>query len=162
MRVTSLSQNGAYSSLDHLAGLGVIEEPTEPTIRGASRKYRPTREGEELLRLLSFLFDLLELVSRMENIEPYLEAPYRSWEILLRTYRDGHVSLSRLLEGGEICKTTARSALRALSDLGQVEMEVKRNIRNTRKAYSSTRKVQQLGKIVLVIDGKMSSLVKSD
>ncbi len=95
MRETSLSQNGAYSSLDHLAGLGVVESPTESTIRGASKKYKPTRKGEELLRLVSVFFNLLELVSRRENIDPYLETPYRSWEILLRTYRDGRVSLTK-------------------------------------------------------------------
>ena len=101
MRETSLSQNGAYSSLDHLAGLGVVESPTESTIRGASKKYKPTREGEELLRLVSVFFDLLELVSRRENIDPYLETPYRSWEILLRTYRDGRVSLTILYQPTE-------------------------------------------------------------
>lgn len=162
MRETSLSQNGAYSSLDHLAGLGVVESPTESAIRGASKKYKPTRKGEELLRLVSVFFNLLELVSRRENIDPYLETPYRSWEILLRTYRDGRVSLTSLLEGGEVCKTTARSALRTLSDLGLVEMEVKRNIRKTKKEYSLTRKGEYLGEIMLIIDEKMSSLVKSN
>lgn len=53
IRETSLSQNSVYSSLNHLTELGLIEPITGSTTQGTSKEFRPTQEGEELLRLMS-------------------------------------------------------------------------------------------------------------
>lgn len=161
MKKTSLSQSGAYSSVNHLAGLDLIELAAESPRPGCSKAYRLTERGRELLVPLSVFFDSLPLVTRRENIDRYLVNSYRTLEILLEAYRRGRVTLTDLVKGG-MCKSTACSGLRALSDLDLLEMEVRTEFRKTMKEYSPTPQGQYLGRIVQLVDEKMDALVQSD
>ena len=58
-----------------------------------------------------------------------------------------------------MCKTTARSALQALKNLGLLRVEVKRNFRRTRKEYSLTETGQCVTRALSIVDERMGSLV---
>jgi predicted transcriptional regulator len=162
MKKASLSQSGAYSSLDHLSELDLIELSATNCRPGRAKTYRPTEKGEELLVPLSVFFDSLPLITRRENIDCYLVSlvsSYRTLEILLEAYRRGSVTLTSLVWEARMCKTTAHSGLQALVDLGLAEMEVRTEYRKTTKEYSLTKIGQFLGRMVFLVDEKMTSLM---
>lgn len=159
MRKASLSQNGAYSSLNHLARLNLIEPSSERFTRGAAKKYKATGIGEELLLHLSVFFDSLKFLAQKRNIDCYLENSCRTLEILLKICKQGNISLSELVEKEGMCKTTAYSSLQDLTNLGLLRMRLKKSFRTTRKEYSLTEKGQYLGRIILIVDQKMHSLL---
>jgi predicted transcriptional regulator len=162
MKKASLSQSGAYSSMNHLAGLDLIECSVKGCRPGRCKAYRPTEKGEELLVPLSVFFDSLPLVTRRENIDRYLVNSYRTLEILLEAYRRGCVTMTNLVKEAGMCKSTACSGLRTLLDLDLLEMEVRTEFRKTTKEYSLTPEGQFLGKIVQLVDEKMGALVRSN
>jgi DNA-binding PadR family transcriptional regulator len=162
IKKTSLSQSGAYSSLCHLEDLGLIEASAEPIPRGTPKRFRLTEEGKELLLPLSLFFDSLQLLTRKDNVESYLKAPHCSLEILLKTYRRGHVTITSLVKKERMCRSTAYAGLKALMDLGLLKMRVKKGFRKARKEYSLTEKGQLLGKIVFIVDKRMASLLAPD
>lgn len=161
MRRASLSQSGAYSSVNHLRRLDLIEYSSRDYRPGRSKAYRATERGRDLLVPLSVFFDSLPLVTRRENIDRYLMNSYRTLEILLEACRRGRVTLTDLVENG-MCKSTACSGLRALLDLDLLEMKVRTEFRRTRKEYSPTPEGQYLGRIVQLVDEKMGTLARSD
>lgn len=159
MKKASLSQSGAYSSLDHLTGLDLIELSAKHCRPGCSKIYRPTEKGEGLLIPLSVFFDSLPLVTRRENIDRYLVNSYRTLEILLEVYRRGSVTLANLVKEAGMCKSTASSGLQALVSLDLVVMEIRTEFRKTTKEYSLTEIGQFLGRIVFLVDEKITSLM---
>lgn len=161
MREISLSQSGAYSSLDHLTRLGLIEResPSAGASRGVARRYGLTNEGEELLLPLSVYFDFLKLVLRREDIDSYLTLPYRSLEVLVKIHAKGEVSLSELVEKEGMCKSTASSVLRTLQDCRLLKVRVKSSLRRTEKQYSLTEIGQCVGRILVLVNQTMSSLL---
>jgi DNA-binding HxlR family transcriptional regulator len=164
MRDLSLSQSGAYSSLDHLARLGLIERESSTTgaTRGLAREYCLTNEGEELLIPLSVYFDLLKLVFRREDIDSYLSLPYRSMEILVKIHSKGNVCFSELVKKEGICKSTASSVLRTLQDCGLLEVSVKTSLRRTEKRYSLTETGQCVARVLVLVNQTMRTLVGID
>lgn len=162
MKKASLSQSGAYSSLDHLVGLDLIELSAKHCRPGCSKIYRPTEKGEELLIPLSVFFDSLPLVTRRENIDRYLVNSYRTLEILLEAYRRGSVTMTDLVKEAGMCKSTACSGLQALLDLNLVDMEVRTEFRKTTKEYSLTETGQFLGRVVFLVDEKMDSIMSGE
>lgn len=162
MRKASLSQSGAYSSVNHLAGLDLIKLAAKHCRPGFPKAYRPTEKGEELLVPLSVFFDSLPLVTRRENIDRYLVNPYRTLEILLEAYRRESVTLTDLVKEAGMCKSTACSGLQALRDLDLLEMEVRTEFRRTTKEYSLTETGQFLGRVVFLVDEKMDSIMSGE
>ncbi len=164
MRESSLSQNGAYSSLDHLTKLGLTERERlpSPVHRGSPRRYKLTEEGEELLLPLSIFFDSLEYVFRKGDTDLFLMTRSRSLEVLVKIFRKGHACITELVEDEGICKSTAHSALQNLANLGLLRMRVRKDFRMTRKEYSLSEKGQYLGRLLNMVDDKMSLLVKRD
>lgn len=159
---TSLSQSGAYASLNHLARLDLVARPTESSNRRAPKKHKLTHKGNELLLPLSVFFDTLDLVLGRKDILPHLAVPYRNLEVLILLREKGHVSHTELVEEEGLCKTTARSALQALKNLGLLEVEAKRSFRRTRKEYSLTEKGQYIGRTLSIVDQRLASLVKEN
>lgn len=159
---TSLSQSCAYASLNHLAKLDLIARSTEHSTRRAPRRYKLTHKGKELLLPLSVFFDTLDFALGGRDILPHLAVPYRNLEVLILLRERGHVCHTELVEEEGMCKTTARSALQALKNLGLLRVEVKRNFRRTRKEYSLTETGQCVARALSIVDERLASLVKQN
>lgn len=160
MRKTSLSQNGAYSTLDHLVNLDLIEPLAEKTSRGMPKTYGATGKGEELLFHLSLFFDTLRIASGKDDIVACLGNPYCTLEILLKAYCEGSVTLTSLVGDKGMCKSTAHMGLQNLAELGLLRMKTRKGFRLTRKEYSLTAKGQIAGKVLFLVNEKMRSITK--
>lgn len=162
VKKTPLGQRGAYSSIGHLVKIGLIELADGPVARGTPKRYRLTQKGKEILLPLSAFFDSLNFLFGKRDVDRYLMLPYRSLGIMIKTFREGRVCLSELVDKEGICKTTAHSSLHTLVDVGLLRTRVKKNFRRSRKEYTLTERGQYIGKLVLVADKKLRLLMKNE
>jgi predicted ArsR family transcriptional regulator len=148
---TALSQSCAYSSLNRLAELDLVELSTKFSTRGTPKRYKLTPKGEKLLLPLSVFFDTLKFALEDGDACPHLVVPHRNLEVLVLLHEKGHVSHAELVQKEGMCKTTARATLQVLKNLGLLCMEVKRDFRRTTKEYSLTEKGQRVARALCIL-----------
>lgn len=150
-RSTGLSQRGVYSSLKRMRRLGILDFREEGA-RGKPNVCSLTNWGARLGCFVFAFIDTLREISGKYDVGPYLEMPVGSLSILVHIYQKGSITLSEAVTELGLCRGSASTALKRLTNLELIHSRKIKRFRRTTKEYKLREQGKNLARYLDVVD----------
>lgn len=158
IRDQGMSQRTAYSSLEKLIDLDLMECKECRESGRLVRRYSATERAEKLAMYVDAACATMRELERKKDVSNLNRLPLGSLAILTKIYKEGHTTISGLRNEGGMCGNTAYSALDSLAKSGLIFQEVESEFPRTVKKYKLTEDGAYLGKVLDLADIAMTLL----